>query len=95
MAFLELCRNALDGIFTIAKKHHNGPLHSRALGLAAIAHFAKDESKAALEDMANAKADREDLSWLRKIAEGYFRRYDRDKLNGFLILVDEAAQPRH
>ena len=92
VAFLKLRRNDLEGVFTIAKKLHNGPQHSRALGLAAIAHFAKDESEAALEDMINAMAGRDDLSWLKKIAEGYFKRYNRDKLEDFLTLVDEATQ---
>ena len=95
MAFLELRRNDLEGVLTIAKKLHNGPQHSRALSLEAIVHFAKDESEAAHKDLVSAKVDQKDLSWLKKIAEGYFRRYNRDKLNAFLTLVDEATQSRH
>jgi len=95
MAFLELRRDSLDGVLTIADRLRNGPQHPRALSLAAIAHFAREENDAAYQDIVNAQASREDISWLRKIAEGYFRRYSRDKLGGFLKMVEEAFEARH
>jgi len=95
MAFLELRRNSLDQVLTLADKLRNGPQHSRALSLAAIAHFARDENEVAYRDLVNAKANRKDLTWLRKVAEGYFKRYGKDELGGFLRMMDEATQVSH